>query len=658
VPLDRAVNVPNSSLANSYINIANNITQLGGSETPPNRGTTGNQPTSANIGDQYFNITTNELQVYSTNGWVPAATAPNAPTNVTVSSAPVAYGGQPSVIVSWTPATTGIPASSYVVASSTGGFSQTVTTNTATFIGLTAGTSYTFTVKAQNDYGSNSTTSGSITPVTVPQQITLSNPTITAAGLSVNVTPGNTGGSAITGYTLYAQPGNIAVTSATSPVVFTTIVPVTGGSITNNTQYSFSGVANNIAGSSVLSSTTSSEIDLPTQITSGIVCDYDFYNGSYGGQNLLLYSNAFSNSPWYYTYTGSSSNMSRTANATTDPFGGNNAWLMTDTAFVGGDAAIVQGVSGITGTTPLTLSIYIKANQSNPINSVTLACFYIGNNTAGASITFTPGTSTITGGSGSATYVGNGWYRYTLNATGTNAANNAVVYQVYFNGTGSYYAYGAQLQPTSSTLAPGYLPTTSSSINSSTGSTIYDLSGNGYNTTLANFTYSNTSANGYGGVFFNGTSTSGGTMPNMGSGYPATTLSFWANRQAGSAGGADMIVSGSLGYNFGDASWDGPYGEWYYPHAITPPYDGSQWHHYTFVNNSNYSYSIYHDGYLEGTYAPGGTGTSNLSGIIIANGYGGRYFKGYIGKLSVYTRALSASEVLQNFNAHRSRYGV
>jgi hypothetical protein len=119
-----------------------------------------------------------------------------------------------------------------------------------------------------------------------------------------------------------------------------------------------------------------------------------------------------------------------------------------------------------------------------------------------------------------------------------------------------------------------------------------------------------------------------------------------------------MFIAGSIGYNFGDASWSGPYGEYYYPHTITPPYDGSQWHHYTFVMNSNYTYSIYHDGYLEATTGVLSAGTSNLTGIIIANGYGARYFKGYMGKLSVYNRALTASEVLQNFNAHRTRYGI
>jgi len=34
------------------------------------------------------------------------------------------------------------------------------------------------------------------------------------------------------------------------------------------------------------------------------------------------------------------------------------------------------------------------------------------------------------------------------------------------------------------------------------------------------------------------------------------------------------------------------------------------------------------------------------------------YFKGNIAQTSIYNRALSASEILQNFNATRARFGV
>jgi hypothetical protein len=666
MPLDKSLNINNDNLVNPYVVVDKNITTLGSSVSTPNRGSTSNQPTVAGIGDFYFNTDINELQLYTSNGWVSAATAPNAPTNVVVTSAPVPYGGQPGVIVSWTPAKTGSPASSYLVTSSVGGFSQATTTNTITFIGLTTGTAYTFTVTAKNDYGSNSTTSSSITPVTVPQTPTIGTPTITAAGLSIAVTPGNNGGSPITSYTLYANPGNIPVTSTTSPVLFNTIVPITGGQITSGNVYTFTATANNIAGQSLTTTISSPEVDTPTFVTNGLICHYDFYRGSYGGSNLATYSEDFTNSIW-----NKGSTSIAAAPSIVDPFGGNSAYKLISGSGQTGRQNILQTQNGVNGT-KYEVSIFVKQAERRYVT------LWLDNPTCaegayyGSSSTFDLQTGTYPGGNSlagvTATPYGNGWYRLSVAATPTtntsinlNLAigdpNNVIPsYSATGDGVSGVYVFGGQMR--FYTQAAGYLKTTSSQINYTTGSTIYDLSGNNYNTSLANFTYSNTSNNGYGSIFFNGTSTSGGTMPNMGSGYAATTVSFWLNRQAGSAGGADMIISGSLGYNYGDGSWSSTYGEWYYPHAITPSFDGSQWHHYTFVNNSNYSYSIYHDGYLEGTYAPGTTGTNNLTSVILANGYGGRYFKGNLGTFSIYTRALSSSEVLQNFNANRTRYGV
>lgn len=666
MPLNKAVKQSNDNLLTPYITIASNVTQLGTSVTPPNRGATTAYPTTAAIGDQFFDSTTNELKVFTVNGWVSAGTAPNAPTNVVATSAAVAYGGTPGATITWTPATTGVPASSYVVTSSVGGFTQTTTGNSVTIYGLTAGTSYTFTVTAKNSFGSNATTSGSLSPVTTPQTPTIGTPTITAAGLSVPLTAGATGGSAITGYTVTSNPGNISVTSASAPVLVPTILPVTGGSITAGTVYSFTATANNVAGASLPTNASSSEIDTPTFVTSGLLCNYDFYNGSYGGQNLLLQSESFNTSPWYYTYTITSANMSRTANSITDPLGGNNGWLIADTAFQGGDAALVQSISGISGTGTYFLSVYLKANPSNPLTQPTsFAAFFVGNSTTGVSgnITVGVGQSGVSGPI-TATYVGNGWYKYVLTATGTNALNTSLVWQMYFNSNGSYYAWGAQLQnAASSNLAPGYIKTTSSQINYTTGSTIYDLSGNGYNTTISNFGgYSNSLANGYGSLIFNATASTAtstsGTMPNMGSGFTNATFSFWANRSFDGR----MLLAGTMGYTYGDNSWSGPNGEYYYTKTAT--INPGQWEHITYVMNSNYTYNIYRNGYLEsftgaGTYTGALAGTLNLTGVILAIGYGAGYiWGGSLGKLSFYNRALTASEALQNFNADRVRYGV
>ena len=52
---------------------------------------------------------------------------------------------------------------------------------------------------------------------------------------------------------------------------------------------------------------------------------------------------------------------------------------------------------------------------------------------------------------------------------------------------------------------------------------------------------------------------------------------------------------------------------------------------------------------------------ANGSSIGVYGGYNGArsyYFNGTIGSVKVYNRALSATEIAQNFDSHRSRYGV
>jgi hypothetical protein len=662
VPLNKAVKQGNDNLLTPYINIASNVTQLGTSVTPPNRGATAAYPSTAVIGDQFFDITTNELKVYTVNGWVSAGTAPAAPTNVVATSAAVVYGGTPGAVITWTPATTGVPASSYVVTSNTGGFTTTTTGNTATIYGLTAGTSYTFTVAAKNSFGSSSATSNSLSPVTTPQTPTIGAPVIVAAGLSVPVTAGANGGSTITGYTVTTNPGNISITSATSPVLVPTIVPVTGGSITAGTIYSFTAVANNAAGSSLPTAASSKELDTPVPVTSGLLCNYDFYNGSYGGQNYVAWSQDVSQTSVWNTGTYLTSSGGTITSGIADPFGGTGAQLI-----VGGSVNPTlylqnQPISATGGGTQ-TVSVYAKYYNAPYF---TLNCFYDAIGERNVQF-FVDGSNVITGddtGTATITYVGNGWYKCQMNIPGP-AASGSFVYRIWpsgrgLTGTGCYF-FGHQTR-NANTTAPGYIKTTSSTLNYNTGSTIYDLSGNGYNTTLNNFGgYSNSLANGYGSIIFNGAATTGaatgGSMPNMGTGFTGHTISYWANR----ASESKMLVAGSDGYIWGDNSWSGPNGEYYFSHNASIPV--GTWGHWTFVANSNYTYNIYRNGYLE-SYSTGGytgsiSGTGNLSGMTLGNGYGNGYnWQGSLGKLSFYNRSLTASEALQNFNADRGRYGV
>jgi plastocyanin len=173
----------------------------------------------------------------------PAATVPDAPTNVS------ATPGPGSATVTWqAPFDGGSPISQYTVTSSPGGVTATVngSTLTASVTGLTNGTQYTFTVTATNGVGTGPASAPS-NPVT---------PSITAPGAPQNVTaaphdssatvtwqaPASDGGSPITSYTVTSSPGGITATVAGSTFSTTMI------GLTNGTSYTFTVTATNSVG--------------------------------------------------------------------------------------------------------------------------------------------------------------------------------------------------------------------------------------------------------------------------------------------------------------------------------------------------------------------------------------------------------------------------
>jgi hypothetical protein len=80
------------------------------------------------------------------------------------------------------------------------------------------------------------------------------------------------------------------------------------------------------------------------------------------------------------------------------------------------------------------------------------------------------------------------------------------------------------------------------------------------------------------------------------------------------------------------------------------------WYHLTFISNGTTS-DLYLNGVNVGTvgHAPSGWGNYFAMGMIVQTG---EYYKGTIGTTQIYDRALSAAEVIQNFNALRGRFGL
>jgi hypothetical protein len=188
------------------------------------------------------------------------------------------------------------------------------------------------------------------------------------------------------------------------------------------------------------------------------------------------------------------------------------------------------------------------------------------------------------------------------------------------------------------------------------GTTWYDLTSNASNGTLYNSPTFNSGNNG--SLVFNGTSTYVDVTNNLGvlAGY---TVCYWAYRDTNDKMAVAARTDARF-YNYGDNSWYYTHGgvaaEYYYPHAVSIPL--GTWGFWC-VTYNGLNVSIYRQGTYEGQQST--TGTADWTpGIKIGlwtsgNSYA---FQGKIAIVDFYNRALSATEVKQNFNSQKSRFGL
>jgi hypothetical protein len=90
-------------------------------------------------------------------------------------------------------------------------------------------------------------------------------------------------------------------------------------------------------------------------------------------------------------------------------------------------------------------------------------------------------------------------------------------------------------------------------------------------------------------------------------------------------------------------------------------YNDGLWHMFTGVAVTYGNLSIYVDGVFEASstttnYSFPNTNTQTISGLRRTTT--SNYFPGNISSIQVYNRALSATEILQNYNAVKSRFGL
>lgn len=318
------------------------------------------------------------------------------------------------------------------------------------------------------------------------------------------------------------------------------------------------------------------------------------------------------------------------------------------------------------------LSFYVKANGRTKGNSF----WEWTNGRVGVSYDLTAVTVTpyLTGANtlltSSITSAGNGWYRISYAAkdstspVGINTfirlADDTGALTYTGNGLSGSYVWGVQLEK--GTSASTYVSTSSTV---SLNSTWYDLSGNNITGSLNNGVTFNGETQG--SLYFDGSNdyvTCGNpsalTFPQNAFSlvtwfkYPAS--GFFFNKGVGNVGGFNLWYTGTqLRFQI-------------YSGSVAPaPINVVAG---TINSNTYYQASATYDGSVANTYLNGvlvGTQTNsqtivNTTGSLQigyrADGVNTNYSSGSISVVQVYNRALSATEVQQNYNALKSRFGL
>lgn len=207
-----------------------------------------------------------------------------------------------------------------------------------------------------------------------------------------------------------------------------------------------------------------------------------------------------------------------------------------------------------------------------------------------------------------------------------------------------------------------------------TGTVWYDRSGNGNNGTLVNGVgYSN------GGMIFDGVDNYVQISNLYLSTSPASILVwFKAGTQTSNAGSVLRPIIQQGAYNnsfpseaqgieinmyrsgFDDVgkvrfSWGGA-GVGTYSYLTNIRYDDNKWHFAAIVNNGS-TFNAYIDGvFLASMITHTSVSTSTPVNFGGDSSFGDRKFVGYIASAQIYNRALSQQEILQNYNATKSRF--
>lgn len=382
----------------------------------------------------------------------------------------------------------------------------------------------------------------------------------------------------------------------------------------------------------------------PAIVTDGLQFCYDAANNKNvnSGTNLVLSPTDMTNATYWATGGGS---PVITSNATIAPDGTNTACSLIN----GGTASLwYQGFGTATiGTGQQFSSIYAKAFTSNVF---TLNSYYGGDTEVNITFTLTGNGSTNAPTQSIIKYVGDGWYLCTIFTPARVNAGTAFYYRIWPAGralsttTGNYF-WGPTLKNSftdlvgNNTLTPNVLA--------------YDSANNGAMSFNGSSSYlsvpSSTALNPTTAITIESWvkfSTTGTRIIWCGKGDGASnpTTQYWMEKTV-----ADKIMIylsfGATAPNVTLTNTTIVAGIWYH---IVATYNGATIKGYVngVIDPTTYSY----------------TGTLNTTSTIFSIGrlgtYNGFYMNGNISGIKIYNKALSASEVSQNFNALRGRFGI
>ena len=224
-------------------------------------------------------------------------------------------------------------------------------------------------------------------------------------------------------------------------------------------------------------------------------------------------------------------------------------------------------------------------------------------------------------------------------------------------------------EPVTENLVLYYDPSNSSSYSGS-GTTINDLSGNGLSGTLSNVTYTSPAFN------FNGTSSTISVPDNslLEPGSGDWTMEAWVNHSVttGSSriilGKTDGGLANQWGYGLRTIANGNTYGE--VGNGTTSIASNSSalsintWYQVVGVwtNVASNNFELFINGVSQGSQSHSFTSIRNTTNPLYIgsfnNGQFSQWLNGKIGIVRLYNSALTSSQVLQNYNVNKSKYGL